>query len=174
MKFSGIKIAIARKRLSVLVEKVPQNSHGNGNIGVILSSEKEATLNLFQKLKENSPVKNTDWHFVICGKKKSENALFGYPVFTPFDLGWNGKLKNKEVTQFLERNYDVLISFTEAENKLARLLVSVARAELKVGREEQNKGRDLYNLVISTNVDAPSTFIAELKKYLKILNKTAV
>ena len=112
--------------------------------------------------------------FCALRKKEVVNALFGTPVFTPFDLGWNGRLKNEEVTQFLEQNYDVLISFAEAENKLSKLLVSVVRAQLKVGREEQNKGEDLYDLVISTNIDEPSIFIAELKKYLKILNKTAV
>ncbi len=77
----------------------------------------------------------------------------------------------KRLRLFLSAEYDLLISFTSSENKMADFLVSVSRARLKVGRKKSDEN-GIFDLNISAELSEPEVFTTELKKYLKILNAT--
>lgn len=162
------KIRMAKKRL-LSSEGSHAVSASGRLLGIILDSEEEALKMPFLELQKKLGIAEENIYFLLCGKKRPENAIFGTAYFAAEDLSWNGRIKNGETEVFFDRSYDLLISFAASENKLAAFAVSVARAGLKVGRQSSQKCD--FDLLIST--DDPELFTAELEKYLKIL-KTAV
>ena len=169
MKISDIKIAIARKKLLALAGS-PAGKDGSRKVGVILDSEEESGIKSFLGLKQDLGLREEDFLTVMCLEKPVKNVIFDTPVITRKDFGWNGK-PGETASAFLNSEYDVLISFTAEENKMADFLVSVSRARLKVGRKTVDK-KGIFDLNISAALSDPEIFITELKKYLKILNTT--
>lgn len=169
MKITDIKLAVARKKLlNFSEEAVAQGAQRK--LGVILDDLHDDSLNAFVQLKRDLNLEEKDFAVVVCGKKEAKKHISEYPVISMQDLGWSGKL-SEEASAFLETGYDVLISFTEAENKMADFLVSVSRSRLKVGRKSIDEN-GIFDLNISVGISEPGIFTTELKKYLKILNAT--
>lgn len=171
--FSNLKISFAKRRIAAAIEKT---FSGNNNqiqrIGVILDSEKEHLRVSFHNLQKDLGLPETHLQIVVCESEKDTSDGFPGLVFSRKDLTWNGKIRNGEITAFARKERDVLICYTEADNKLAALLVSVTNADLKVGRREEVSSAGLFDLIISTGFEDVELFITELKKYLKILNNT--
>jgi hypothetical protein len=173
VNFLDLKIAAARKRRNsgafhteLFSERTP------GKFGLILDSEDVEIKESFERLKEEMGVGDRDFHLITCKEKRLKNDIFQGPVFTGQDLSWNGKITNGEVDLFLEQQYHLLICFTEEENKLASLLVSLSKAALKAGNHSATEG-NIFDLSISAGRNEPKLFIEELKKYLKIIKKQA-
>ena len=139
-------------------------------MAVLLDLSADDALKAFMNLKEDLQLKSEDFRVVHCGKRGAKNDIFEAPVISLQDLGWSGRI-SEEASAFLNTEYDVFISFTASENKMADFLVSVSRARLKVGRKRSDKN-GIFDLNISAELSQPEIFTAELKKYLKILNTT--
>ena len=170
MKIAEIKIALARRKLLNLASQIV--AEGNfRKMGIILEAEENDLLDPFLKLKEDLSFADEDIQILICSKKAAKNDIFEYPSVSGKDLKWNGRISG-EASVFLSTSFDVLISFTSEENKIADFLVEVSRAKLKVGRKKVDK-KGIFDLNISAALAEPKVFTTELKKYLPILN-TAV
>lgn len=139
-------------------------------MAVLVDISSEDALQPFLQLKEDLHLEAEDFRIIRCGKKGPKNDILDTPVIDLETLGWSGKI-SEEISGFLKFEYDVLISFTASENKMANFLVSVTRARLKVGREIRAKN-DIFDLSISGELSEAEVFTSELKKYLKILNTT--
>ncbi len=170
---SNLKISIAKRRIAAAIERTFSGSENQiQRIGVILDSEKEHLRESFHSLKEDLGLPETHLQIVVCENGGNTADIFQGLVFSRKDLSWDGKIRNGEITAFVRQEMDMLICYTETDNKLAALLVSVTNAHLKVGRREEISSAGLFDLIISTGFEDVELFIAELKKYLKILNKT--
>ncbi|MEG9326384.1 hypothetical protein V6B16_00400 [Salinimicrobium catena] len=170
---SNLKIGVARRRMAAAIKRsLAGEEKQSQRIGVILDRDDEDLKQKFLKLKTDLGLRDPDFQMVVCKDEGQKGDVFQGLVFTRKDLGWNGKIRNGEITGFARQKMDVLISYTEADNKLAALLVSVANAGLKVGREEGLSSAGLFNMLISTGFEEVDVFIAELKRYLKILNNS--
>lgn len=170
MKISDLKIAIARKKLLALADASPA-ALANCKMGILLEAEAEMYLKPFLQLKQDLKLEQQDFKVVICRERAVKNNNFEYPVISLKDFGWKGDLKEAS-SVFLDTDYDVLISFTSEENKMADFLVSVTRARLKVGRKMGGEN-GIFDLNISAALSSPEVFTEELKKYLRILKTTA-
>lgn len=170
MKISDIKIAVARKKLLGIAQASPDRSK-NRKIVILLEVGDEKSVNSFFQLREELSLEEDDLRIVICREKGSKNDIFEQPFISLKDFSWNGNLTESS-SAFLDAEYDVLISFTASENKMADFLVSVTRARLKVGRKTEDVN-GIFDLNISADLSAPEVFTTELKKYLKILKTTA-
>lgn len=169
---SNLKIEVAKKRMAAVIkESFLGEDKKYPKFGVVLDSEDDYLKEYFLNLKSEYGLRDADFQIVICKDESVKNDVFQGLVFTPKDLKWNGKIRNGEIMNFTQRPMDVLISFTESDNKLASLLVLVANAEFKVGRKEEASSAGLFDMVINTEFDEVEIFLLELKKYLKILNK---
>ncbi len=169
MKIKDLKLAVARKNLRISAE----NSVAEGKVcklGIILDDSSEDSVKHFLKLKEDLNLKQHEVKFVFCGKKAVKNDTFECPEISREDFRWNGKVSEK-ASAFIDAQFDVLVSFTASENKMANFLVSVTRARLKVGREKTSE-KTIFDLNISAELSEAGIFTEELKKYLKILNTT--
>ena len=169
MKILDLKIALARRKFLALAESAESVCRTN-KLGIILDTEDEKAFNGFHRLKQDLKLEPNDFHLIFTDEKGAKNNIFDTPVITRKDFGWNGK-SSDNFNAFLKADYDVLISFTASENKLANFLVSVMRARLKVGRLDYDE-KGIFDLNISAELSSPEIFISEFKKYFKILNTT--
>lgn len=170
MKISDLKIAVARKKLFGKTAAAGALSK-TCKMGILLEVGDEKALKSFRLLREAIKLREDEVKIIICREKGSKNDLFEQTYISLKDFGWNGNTTDSS-SDFIDTEYDVLISFTASENKMADFLVSVARARLKVGRKsEDNEG--IFDLNISADLTEPEIFTEELEKYLKILKKTA-
>lgn len=170
--FTDLKIGVAKRRMAAAIKSpFTGNENQSHRIGVILDSDKEHLKTHFLLLKEELGLRDTHFQIVVCNDEGSKEDDLSGVVFSRKDLSWNGKIRNGEIMVFARQEMDVLISFTETDNKLAALLISVMNAGFKVGRGEELDSTGLFDMVISTGFDEVEIFISELKKYLKILNK---
>jgi hypothetical protein len=169
VKIKDLKLAVARKNLRISAEK----SVAEGKVcklGIILDDGSKDSVKHFLKLKEDLNLKQHEVKLVFCGKKAVKNDTFECPEISREDFRWNGKVSEK-ASAFIDAPFEVLVSFTASENKMANFLVSVTRASLKVGREKTSE-KTIFDLNISAELSETEIFTEELKKYLKILNTT--
>ena len=170
---SNLKIGVAKRRMATAIKKSLSGEEKNSRqIGVILDRDDETLRDKFLQLQKDLGLRDANFQVVVCKDEGQRADIFQGLVFTRKDLGWNGKIRNGEIMSFAQQEMDVLVSYTETDNKLAALLVSVANAGLKVGRAEGLSSAGLFNMVISTGFEEADIFITELKKYLNILNNT--
>ncbi|WP_029037446.1 DUF6913 domain-containing protein [Salinimicrobium xinjiangense] len=168
MKISDIKIAVARKHLSG-VGKVSAGNVQSCKMALLLDAGDEDSVSSFLQFFQELGLREEEVSIVVCKEKPGKNDIFEYSFISLKDFGWNGKLTASS-SAFLQAEYDVLISFTASENKMADFLVSVTRSRLKVGRKKEDEN-GIFDLNISADLLKPEVFIAELKKYLKILKR---
>ena len=170
MKISSFKLAVVRKRLlaskAVIFRAEPRK------MAILLDVYCKDSLIAFLKLKKDLQLNENDLKIICCGKKAVKNDILETVDFSFDDFSWSGRV-SEEMTSFLNIYYDVLISFTASENKIASFLVSLSKARLKVGRKMCDEN-GLFDLSISAEISEPEVFTAELKKYLKIVNTTIV
>lgn len=138
-------------------------------IGVLFDEthfrERNALLNEIYKYK----IDEKDITILTFRDTINKAESFDYPIFSYKDIGLNGSFLNPEVERFINTPFDLLIDYYEME-KPPLLKVSLqSKALFKVGFQSVNQA--LHQLVIATSVRNYKTFIQELFKYLKILNK---
>ena len=138
-------------------------------IGIIFDEsyfyEREA---LVKELIQNG-IDENNIKILVFKDKIKKNEVFDYSIFSHKDLSWHGTVAKKEVEDFINEPFDLLINYYDTE-KAALLLVShLSKASFKVGFATVDKR--LNHFMINTNAENYKVFVDELFKYLKILNK---
>lgn len=85
------------------------------------------------------------------------------------DFTWRGEIHNLNAQEYLNIPFDVLIGFYDGTNEFLDLMVSESKAKFKVG--VANSDKRLFDLILEISAQNITEFKAELKKYLRILNK---
>lgn len=91
------------------------------------------------------------------------------PYFSRKDVSWLGTIEKGEVKQFKNQAIDVLISYYDINKSPLMIVTHNSKAKFKVGFSSVDKR--LNHLMIDTSIEEYQTFVSELIKYLKILNK---
>ena len=89
--------------------------------------------------------------------------------FAKQDFGWNGQIKNLDLQEFIESEFDALISFYQRDNLELNYATACSKAKFKIGISNYNQ--KLNDFIIDINPRFTDIFAKELKKYLKGLNK---
>jgi hypothetical protein len=138
-------------------------------IGLIVDEQNFAKKEeLISELKANGILeKNIE---VLIYKERSNTSLKeGRTILNFKDLNWNAEIKNKAVSDFIDKEFDLLISYYDVEKTILMTVTHHSKAHFKVGFSSVDKR--LNDLMINTNVENYEVFIQELFRYLKILNK---
>lgn len=122
----------------------------------------------FQNLEKLIGLDSTHFNILTFKTKKTSYNEFRGAVVLQNDINWQGKITSKDVLEFLNREYDLLIDFTQAENQGKQLIISEIKASFKVGYKD-NKD-ELYDFMIGVNPAEVALFTKEMVHYLKILN----
>jgi len=112
--------------------------------------------------------------FVLAYNVSEENKLepSGIPIiyFTNKDLNWYGKPKFKDVINYLETPFDLLINLACNSAWPIKFSTALSTSKFKVGRFEENN--DVYDFMVDTrnNSDIKKLY-AMILEYLRIFNK---
>ncbi|GEL11244.1 hypothetical protein SAMN05192550_2131 [Flavobacterium glycines] len=161
------------------VKKIVKNSLLNVKNGLFLSDIKTVGLIIDESyFKDTQSLIN---EIVLNGiaKENIELLLFKSKVSVDFGiktiklesshLNWKAQITNKEVIEFLEKDFDLLVNYYDVEKAILLVVTHQSNAKFKVGFSSIDKR--LNNLMIATNLGNYKVFVEELFRYLKILNK---
>ena len=139
------------------------------SIGLLLDetvfSQKD---NLIQELIANGFAGNSIRILVYRDTINTKETYSEY-TFNGNSLNWDGTIKDEVINEFIETEFDLLISYYEIEKAILLLITNNSKAKFKVGFSSIDKR--LHHLMISTAIENHTVFVNELCKYLKILNK---
>lgn len=99
--------------------------------------------------------------------KKKENITT--PYFLRRDISPEGEFVKPEAAEFINTPFDLLISYYDLEKPALALATIKSKAKFKAGFATVDKR--LNHFMIGTVAEKHDEFVAELFKYLKILNK---
>ncbi|WNM18317.1 DUF6913 domain-containing protein [Flavobacterium capsici] len=162
-----------------ITKKIVKNSLSNVNnsssdilikkVGIIFDEtyfyEKS---DLIKELTKNG-IKEEDCSVLVFKNRLKKNTVYDYPHFTYKNLDWNGHISKKEVKDFINQPFDLLINYYDTEKAALMAVSSQSKSNFKVGFSTVDKR--LNHFMITTNAENYKVFIEELFKYLKILNK---
>jgi len=104
---------------------------------------------------------------IVYNNKLKSNNDYPKTVFGSKHLDWKGDIVHKEVNEFINKEFDLLVSYYDIEKAILLIVTHNSKAKFKVGFSSVDKR--LNDLMINTNVENYKVFIHELIKYLKIL-----
>jgi hypothetical protein len=99
-------------------------------------------------------------------KKKEEP---NEPYLSLKNISLSGEIDKKEVNEFINTPFDLLINYYDVNKSGLLLLSTKSKAKFKVGFDTVDKR--VNHFIIKTLVEDFNEFVLELFKYLKILNK---
>ncbi|MDP2088005.1 MAG: hypothetical protein Q8J84_01235 [Flavobacteriaceae bacterium] len=173
MIFTGLK----KKRIQKVFEKTIRKSKQIGQstmdgsvekIGVLIDEETYLKNDVEYLLQSILGIDTSHIQIFIMRKFKKKDKPSDIH-FTVKDFGWIGEIHNQNLQNFLEIPFDLLINFDAYNNLYIKYLTLISKGKFKVGYAKTDDR--LYNFMIVHKEDDLKTFISELKKYLKILNK---
>lgn len=124
--------------------------------------------NLIQELIANGFAGNSIRILVYRDTINTKETYSEY-TFNGNSLNWDGTIKDEVINEFIQTEFDLLISYYEIEKAILLLITNNSKAKFKVGFSSIDKR--LHHLMISTAIENHTVFVNELCKYLKILNK---
>ena len=99
-------------------------------------------------------------------KKKEE---IKEPFLSLNNISISGEIDKKEVNDFINTQFDLLINYYDINKSGLLLLSTKSKAKFKVGFDTVDKR--VNHFIIKSLVEDFNEFVLELFKYLKILNK---
>jgi len=170
MALSAFKSKTILKKTAKLLKNKSNSLQVSKNIqtvGVIVNEGSDFNFELLKKLQKEIASGNKNFDVLTCKKTTDSYNEFRGVIITEADFSWNGVIKSREVLDFLEKPFDMLIDFTNNTKVYNNYLVAKSNANFKVGFANNNE--NLFDLMISS--ESIPLFISELIKYLKILRK---
>ncbi|MAZ26088.1 MAG: hypothetical protein CL868_03290 [Cytophagaceae bacterium] len=170
MFFDSLKRKSLKRNLEKIIDKGngPQPSSSLKNAGILLDytafQDVSALKQMLQDLK-----KGVNYE-VICHVKNlkgEENLTEG--KFDDKAITTQMKIKDAGLKNFVEKPFDLLISYYTSENLPLHCATALSKAKFKVGLP--TAGTAVNDLVLNVPLGDVATFREELKKYLKILNR---
>ena len=128
-------------------------------------SDKES---LIQELISNGFAAN-NISILVYRDTLNKKETYSRHTFNSNILSWKGTITDTVVSEFIETEFDLLVSYYEIEKAILLLITNNSKAKFKVGFSSIDKR--LHHLTITTRIENYTIFVHELFKYLKILNK---
>lgn len=139
------------------------------SLGVIFNMDEVEDFNLFKNLVSKIKIHPNNLKVIAFSKTKRDTLSTWELCFNPEDFGWKGEIKNSELQAFLDKKFDVLISYYLEEEVELKLMTAKSKAQFKIGILQTDPR--LNDLIINTNLKEFDVFENEVFKYLTILNK---
>jgi Family of unknown function (DUF6913) len=139
------------------------------SVGVIINFDEFNNYDVFRKLFKNIGILENKIKFVtfITDEKLTPNNWDAY--FNPKNFGWKGKINGVELQEFVDIEFDALISYYKEDNLELNLVTALSKANFKIGIS--GKDQRLNDFIIDVKPNQTQVFENELIKYLKVLNK---
>ncbi len=140
------------------------------SLGVIVNVDEFADLKEFESLKDLSLLKDSKVEVIAyTSKKDTETTTTNAACYNAKDFGYRGVLKKEALSSFVNKPFDVLISYYTQDVLELKLLTASSKAKLKIGLLQADER--INDLIIKTPTNKFNIFKDEVFKYLTILNK---
>ena len=160
-----------RKFIEKILESRTRYSDNNKiqTVGIILNLSEFKD---FEKLKDfltRFGINENKIRFITFLSENDTKLNHWDSYFGSSDFGWNGDIKNLDLQEFIETEFDTLISYYQKDNLYLNYATACSRANFKIGLSNFNQ--KLNDFIININPRFTDIFAKELKKYLLGLNK---
>ncbi|WDF65175.1 DUF6913 domain-containing protein [Flavobacterium sp. KACC 22763] len=98
-------------------------------------------------------------------EKFKEKETYLRPTFGKKHINWNGEITEGFLSEFINSEFDLLLSYYDVENIFLMFITSKSKAKFKVGFSAVDQ--NLNRLMINTGLGNYKLFVAELFRYLK-------
>jgi hypothetical protein len=171
MFLNYLKRLFIKKLLKKSLHNVKTIAHSEAikKVGLLIDEsrffEKE---NLVNQIVANG-IALQDLKIIVYRDRIKKKEVFTQPTFDIATFNFNGKTTNKEINEFMNEEFDLLINYYYVEKSILLLITNNSKAKFKVGFSSVDKR--LNHLMINIDILNYKGFAQELFKYLKILNK---
>jgi len=139
-----------------------------GSVGILIDEsyffDKEALIN---ELEANG-IKRATIETLSFKEKVKSKEIVDCCHFTRKDISAGGVFLKEDVSAFINKPFDMLISYYDVEKAPLLLATLKSKAKFKVGFSSIDNRYN--NFMIGSQAEKHSEFVSELIKYLKILN----
>lgn len=139
------------------------------SIGVVFNTDEINEIPDFNGLAQALGIEKEKVEVIAFKYRVEENESLFNPTFSSKQIGWRGVIKDQTLQQFLNKEFDILISYYKKDVTALKLITVASKAKLKVGVLETDER--INDIIIKIEINNFSTFTSEIKKYLNILNK---
>ncbi len=171
MILKGLKRNALKKNVESHIEKheskAKQVTEIN-SLAVLIDASKSVNILSVVKLANALGVKSD--RLKIMGYKEDQKEIADdqdAAYYNDKSFGVGGTIKGSSLNDFISKEYDVLINFYAESRLELDYIAAASRAKFKVGFSTID--HRINDLIIGTPSEDINLFIAELKKYLKIL-----
>lgn len=138
------------------------------SVGILLNLIEFSDYDVFKKFIKSLGVKDNKLKFIafIEDEKDALNSWDAY--YNINDFGWRGKINNIELQEFINTNFDLLISYYQEDRYELNVVTALSKANFKVGISRHDER--LHDFIVKVEPKHIETFKTELLKYFKGLN----
>lgn len=149
--------------------KVSVSNHKIKSVGVILNIDEYNEHENLKLFLESIGIMQNKMKFIIFVTDENLIQNFWDNYFSPKDFGWNGKIKNIGLQEFINTKFDVLISYYKEDNLELNIVTALSKANFKIGISDEDQR--INDFIIDIKPNQINIFKQEVLKYLKVLNK---
>ncbi len=139
------------------------------SVGIVLNLKEFGDLNAFRSFIAELGVLPPKTQVITFVEDNKITDKLWDTYFSPRDFGWKGLIKNSDLQNFIDTDFDALICYYKQHSVELNLITASSKAKFKIGIA--NEHLKMYDLVIDIATDQFELFKTELKKYLTILKK---
>ena len=171
MFFKQLRTRSLQKNITlVLKTRIKNFKSGKVNsVGVIFDYNSYNNYDFFRKLTKDIGINDNKIRFIamVDLEKNKPNSWDSFFSLDSFD--WLGRPKNYEIEDFVEQQFDILISYYKSNQLELNFVTARSKANFKIGIS--NEDARLYDLTIDVDPANTAVFKQELIKYLTQLNR---
>lgn len=138
-------------------------------VGVLVDETYFNSTNLLIERIVSQGIQNNNFSVLVYKDKIKKKEEIIEPFLSIKNISISGEIDKKEVNDFIETPFDLLINYYDVNKSALLLLSTKSKAKFKVGFDTVDKR--VNHFIIKTLVENYNEFVLELFKYLKILNK---
>lgn len=135
-------------------------------VGILTIESISKRYDLQSLISKNFDVRNTKIYSYRPYHKENEPS---YKHFSENDFDVRGKIKDAGFRDFLDTEFDLLITLFDKKHLYVEYATLVSKAAFKIGFARINQS--LFDLEIRSRISDLETYLNEARKYLQILNK---
>ena len=138
-------------------------------VGIILNIGEFKDYDKLRLIFQNYGVNENKIKFIAFLSQNDTKLNHWDSYFEKKDLGCNGLINNLDLQEFIDTEFDVLISYYKKDNLELNYATACSKANFKVGLSNHNQ--NLNDIIIDISPNFIDIFGKELEKYLTGLKK---
>ena len=158
----------------IFMQRVIENRKFNSSairiktVGIILNLDEYKDYDQIKEIFKGLGVHENKIKFIAYMSENGTKLNRWDSYFESKDFGWNGVVNNLDFIEFIDSEFDILISYYRKNKLELNFATACSKAKFKIGISKSNENLNDFTIDISTNFT--DIFAKELRKYLEGLN----